>query len=127
MAAVRDFINALNESISGLYIVITKKPLTSSPLCTANGFIVQVATQATDCAILAIAITTVFNITRYRLQSPHAIWDRSKITLVTIAIWFLPVVTVFGKLLLRSPCADSVLHQVVGAGLWKILNIFDMF
>ncbi|KAF9003679.1 G protein-coupled glucose receptor regulating Gpa2-domain-containing protein [Cyathus striatus] len=91
--ATADCFNALNQSISGLYIVIKKRALTDSRLCTTNGFIVQFTVQATDCAILAIAITTVFNVTRFKLQSPLVIWDRSKVALVTFGIWLLPATT----------------------------------
>ncbi|KAF9003678.1 G protein-coupled glucose receptor regulating Gpa2-domain-containing protein [Cyathus striatus] len=93
--ATSDCLNALNLSISGLYILIKRKGLSDGSACLANGFLGQFTVQATDCAILAIAVATVFTITSFQLQTPFVIWSTRKAILVTVAVWFLPTITSF--------------------------------
>ncbi|TFK31354.1 G protein-coupled glucose receptor regulating Gpa2-domain-containing protein [Crucibulum laeve] len=94
--ATADCLNALNNSISGFFILARKRGLSAGSACIANGFLGQITVQATDCAILAIAIITVWTITRNRTLSPlNATWTWATIILVTGAIWILPIITSF--------------------------------
>jgi hypothetical protein len=40
-----DFINAANNSVSGLWVLATDKNLTDGPKCVANGFVGQLSVQ----------------------------------------------------------------------------------
>ncbi|TFK33377.1 G protein-coupled glucose receptor regulating Gpa2-domain-containing protein [Crucibulum laeve] len=92
--ATSDFLNALDISASGFWIVVRGQGLQEGPLCVANGFIGQLTVQGTDCAILAIALVTVYTITRHNTVGPvNASWNRSTIIRVTFAIWILPITT----------------------------------
>ncbi|KAJ8457311.1 hypothetical protein ONZ45_g18360 [Pleurotus djamor] len=94
--AVADFINSVNNSASGSLILITKRPLSPTPACVFNGLVGQVTVQAADCAILAIAIVTVYTITKTSSsQLVSGEWGWRKIVGVTSAIWFLPFMTGF--------------------------------
>ncbi|KAK0197632.1 G protein-coupled glucose receptor regulating Gpa2-domain-containing protein [Armillaria mellea] len=94
--AIADFINGVNNGISGA-VVLAKGPLTQSPACTANGFIGQLSVQATDTSILAIAVVTVLIVT-----ATHESWlgdsKRDKMRFVTIicaCTWVMPLITSF--------------------------------
>ncbi|KAL4258689.1 Glucose receptor Git3 N-terminal domain-containing protein [Pleurotus pulmonarius] len=94
--AVADFINSVNNSASGSQILIKKRELSPGPACVLNGFIGQISVQAADCAILAIAVVTVYTITKTshsRLVSGE--WEWPMIMGVTGAIWLLPFTTSF--------------------------------
>ncbi|KAG9221360.1 hypothetical protein CCMSSC00406_0009937 [Pleurotus cornucopiae] len=94
--AIADFINATNNSASGSLILIRRENLSRGPACIFNGFVTQISVQATDTAILAITITTVYTITR--ISHSHAIqteWSNRAIVLTCIAIWILPAITSF--------------------------------
>jgi hypothetical protein len=92
--AVADFINSLTTSIGGIDILVRRKSLTASTACIVQGFAVQTTLQGTDCAVLAIAIATVFLITRSAKGScvDDELEDR-QIALWTCAIWILPLFT----------------------------------
>lgn len=84
-----DFINSLNNSISGIYL-FAYGSLQPGPACTANGFIGQLTVQGTDFAVLAIALATVF-----ALRGADMVPDvslRGKI-IVSVAVWTMPVIT----------------------------------
>ncbi|KAK0214156.1 G protein-coupled glucose receptor regulating Gpa2-domain-containing protein [Armillaria fumosa] len=89
--AVADFINGLNNSISGVF-VLAKGPLPYNAACVANGFIGQLSVQATDTSIFAIAIVTVIVVT-----GPPDGWlsnrSRWKVALVCASTWVLPIIT----------------------------------
>ncbi|KAK0472429.1 G protein-coupled glucose receptor regulating Gpa2-domain-containing protein [Armillaria luteobubalina] len=94
--AVADFINGVNNGISGA-VVLAKGPLTQSPACTANGFIGQLSVQATDTSILAIAVVTVLIVI-----AAHESWlgDSKKdkmrfIIIVCACTWVMPLMTSF--------------------------------
>ncbi|KAF2681979.1 hypothetical protein K458DRAFT_371274 [Lentithecium fluviatile CBS 122367] len=87
--ATADFINSLNNTISGIYY-IAKASIPTGPACTANGFIGQLSVQGTDFSILLIAIVTVV-----MLKSPRFLPDssmRSKV-LLSLAVWIVPITT----------------------------------
>ncbi|KAK0229888.1 G protein-coupled glucose receptor regulating Gpa2-domain-containing protein [Armillaria nabsnona] len=94
--AIADFVNGVNNRISGA-VVLATGPLTQSPACTANGFIGQLSVQATDTSILAIAVVTVLLVT-----ATHESWlgDSKKdkmrfVTIVCACTWVMPLVTSF--------------------------------
>ncbi|SJL18563.1 uncharacterized protein ARMOST_22157 [Armillaria ostoyae] len=94
--AIADFINGINNGISGAVFLATG-PLTQSPACTANGFVGQLSVQATDTSILAIAVVTVLIVT-----ATHESWlgdsKRDKMQFVTIVCactWVMPLITSF--------------------------------
>ncbi|KAK2459257.1 hypothetical protein APHAL10511_008734 [Amanita phalloides] len=95
--AISDFLNALNNSAAGLYILANNKGLEPGRACIFNGFVGQVTVQATDCTILAIAISTVLIITR-RGAIPNAregFGEKDQIFVLCFAIWALPFFTGF--------------------------------
>ncbi|CZR68659.1 uncharacterized protein PAC_18558 [Phialocephala subalpina] len=85
-----DFFNALNNSISGIYL-FAKGRLSPGPLCTANGFFGQMTVQGTDFSILLIAFATVFALRGRHPAISNVSW-KSKL-LVTLCVWFVPVTT----------------------------------
>ncbi|KAK0471332.1 G protein-coupled glucose receptor regulating Gpa2-domain-containing protein [Armillaria novae-zelandiae] len=94
--ALADFINGVNNAISGA-VVLAKGPLTQSPACTANGFIGQLSVQATDISILAIAVVAVLIVI-----TTHESWlgdskrDKMRfITIVCASTWVMPLMTSF--------------------------------
>ncbi|KAL0961540.1 hypothetical protein HGRIS_006479 [Hohenbuehelia grisea] len=94
--AVADFINSVNNTASGSQILIHRKDLSPGPGCVLNGLLGQITVQATDCAILAIALVTVYSITRTshaRLISGE--WEWPTILLATCLIWIMPLTTGF--------------------------------
>ncbi|KAK2459262.1 hypothetical protein APHAL10511_008739, partial [Amanita phalloides] len=95
--AISDFLNSLNNTAAGLYILSHMKGLDPGPACIFNGFVGQVTVQATDCAILAITITTVYVITQRGPIStvPPGGWQLGRIVLLCCAIWALPFFTGF--------------------------------
>ncbi|KAF4563030.1 hypothetical protein EYR40_007252 [Pleurotus pulmonarius] len=94
--AIADFINAANNSASGSLILIKRENLSRGPACVLNGFITQISVQATDTAILAITIATVYTITRStRSLVIKTEWSNRAIILTCVAIWILPIITSF--------------------------------
>ncbi|KAF8626425.1 hypothetical protein AX15_004887 [Amanita polypyramis BW_CC] len=92
---IADFLNALNGSVGGLYILLRKEPLKAGHACVLNGFVEQVTVQATDTAILVIAIVTVYTLT---MDGPmSAALERRRgygpIILICLAVWTLPFTT----------------------------------
>ena len=88
--AVADFINGLNNSASGLYIISRRRDLPNGPGCVANGFIGQLSVQATDCNILLIAVVTLCG-----LREMILIPDASMLAkfLLCATAWILPIIT----------------------------------
>ncbi|KAG9217959.1 hypothetical protein PLEOSDRAFT_1086413 [Pleurotus ostreatus PC15] len=94
--AVADFANSVNNAASGGQIIMHRRDLVPGPGCVLNGMIGQITVQATDCAILAIALVTVYTITR--TSSSRLIqgeWEWPLILSATAAIWALPLLTGF--------------------------------
>lgn len=84
-----EFINTLNNSISGFIYVRTKK-LNPGPACTANGFIGQLTVQAVDFTILAIVLVTLLTITRKTYLPDVSIWAKA---LICASTWIVPIIT----------------------------------
>ncbi|KAL0950722.1 hypothetical protein HGRIS_007498 [Hohenbuehelia grisea] len=94
--AIADFVNSVNNSISGSYILYTLRYPSAGLKCTLNGLIGQVTVQAGDCAIFAIAIITVYTVTQTsHARIIHAEWEWKTILCVIFAIWILPFTTGF--------------------------------
>ncbi|KAF8345109.1 hypothetical protein F5887DRAFT_1074757 [Amanita rubescens] len=91
-----DFLNSLNNSVGGLYILALKKPLKPGLACVFDGYVAQVTVLATDCAILVIAITTVYTIIRRHISAvPEGQWKYRQAVLLSCAIWAFPFFTGF--------------------------------
>ncbi|KAF8633201.1 hypothetical protein AX15_001470 [Amanita polypyramis BW_CC] len=92
-----DLLNSLNNTVAGFYILAKRKGLDPGRACVFNGIVGQITVQATDCAILAIAISTVYAITRRGPISTvlHTGWQRNRLILVCCAIWTVPFFTGF--------------------------------
>ncbi|KAK6542304.1 hypothetical protein TWF694_006264 [Orbilia ellipsospora] len=91
--AIADFINSTNNSISGLWRLTTRQEIPDGPGCTANGFIGQLTVQATDTSILAIAIVTVWSLTRKTMIRETL--PRTTTFIICASTWILPVTTAF--------------------------------
>lgn len=89
LSPTAEFINTLNNSISGLIYVRTRK-LSPGPACTANGFIGQITVQAVDFTILAIVLVTLLTITRKTYLPDVSI--RAK-ALICASTWIVPIIT----------------------------------
>ncbi|POS74316.1 hypothetical protein DHEL01_v207291 [Diaporthe helianthi] len=87
--AAAEFINTLNNSISGFIYVSTKK-LNAGPACTANGFVGQLTVQAVDFTIFAIVLVTLLTITRKTYLPDVSIWAK---TLICASTWIVPIIT----------------------------------
>ncbi|KAG8160789.1 hypothetical protein KVR01_009053 [Diaporthe batatas] len=87
--AAAEFINTLNNSISGFIYVRTKK-LSPGPACTANGFIGQLTVQAVDFTILAIVLVTLLTITRKTYLPDVSIWAKA---IICASTWVVPIIT----------------------------------
>ncbi|KAK6342238.1 hypothetical protein TWF730_001715 [Orbilia blumenaviensis] len=91
--AIADFINSTNNSTSGLWRLLQRREIPDSPGCVANGFIGQLSVQATDTSILAIAIVTVWSLTRKTTICETL--PRTTTALICAATWLLPITTSF--------------------------------
>jgi hypothetical protein len=107
--AIADFTNALNNSSSGLWLVIRQTPIVDSPACVANGFIGQLSVQATDCSILMIAIITLLSLRQVVTAQDASLMSK---VLVCATAWVLPVITSFIALGL------DLYHPVRGNWCW---------
>ncbi|KAF8621918.1 hypothetical protein AX15_007413 [Amanita polypyramis BW_CC] len=95
--ATSDFLNSLKNLIAGIYVLSYKNNINPGRTCHFIGFVTQVAGQATDCAILAIAITTVLSITKRGPIStvPQGRWKWGQKVLLCCVIWAFPFFTGF--------------------------------
>ncbi|KAF3929726.1 hypothetical protein AA313_de0209220 [Arthrobotrys entomopaga] len=91
--AIADFINSINNSISGLWRLTTRQEIPDGPGCTANGFVGQLTVQATDTSILAIAIVTVWSLTRKTMIRETL--PRTTTFIICASTWILPATTAF--------------------------------
>ncbi|KAF2715258.1 hypothetical protein K504DRAFT_421848 [Pleomassaria siparia CBS 279.74] len=96
--ATADFINALNNTISGIWYTAGGKFRIGSK-CTANGFIGQLSVQGTDFAILLIAIVTVIV-----LKSPQYLPNTSlpSYIFLSLLVWIVPLTTSITGLALNA-------------------------
>ncbi|RDW66885.1 hypothetical protein BP5796_09634 [Coleophoma crateriformis] len=85
-----DFINAANNSSSGLWVLVNNRNLEASPGCTANGFIGQLSVQAVDFCILTITIVTLWIVTSSRSTADLSL---GRIVLFCAASWIVPITT----------------------------------
>ncbi|GME65006.1 Glucose receptor Git3 [Neofusicoccum parvum] len=104
--ALAEFINSLNNSISGIIFVRTHN-LTPGPACTFNGWVGQLSVQAADFSILAIALVTVLTITR-KTYMPNAALGKK--VLICLSVWVVPIIT--------STTATSLHQMVPVSGNW---------
>ncbi|KAK6519145.1 hypothetical protein TWF281_003834 [Arthrobotrys megalospora] len=89
--AIADVVNSANNSASGLWRLIHRRDIPHSPSCIANGFIGQLSVQATDTSIFAIAIVTVWSLTRKTMIRETL--PPVTTFLICISTWILPVTT----------------------------------
>ncbi|KAM0323259.1 hypothetical protein ACHAQA_008850 [Verticillium albo-atrum] len=87
--SVAEFINSLNNSISGTIYVRTRA-LQPGAACAVNGLVGQLSVQAADFSILAIALVTLLTVTG-TVYMPKASIARK--TAICLAVWVVPVVT----------------------------------
>ncbi|ORY67036.1 G protein-coupled glucose receptor regulating Gpa2-domain-containing protein [Pseudomassariella vexata] len=84
-----EFINSLNNSVSGLYVAATQHTVPPGNACRANGWIGQVSVQAADFSILAIAFATLLTIDRRSLADPPT---KTKY-IICLCVWIIPLIT----------------------------------
>ncbi|KAI2475734.1 glucose receptor git3 [Pyrenophora tritici-repentis] len=89
LTATLEFINSLNNSISGLY-VLTHGKTSPGLACTVNGWVGQWSVQAADFSILAIAIITLLTITRTTYMPNTCLVKK---ILICASVWFIPTTT----------------------------------
>ncbi|KAK0113453.1 hypothetical protein ONS95_013711 [Cadophora gregata] len=87
---VADFINAANNSSSGLWVLVMNKPLRAGTGCTLNGFVGQLSVQAVDLSILVITIVTLWVVTSSRSKHDMKL---SYIFIFCGCSWALPLIT----------------------------------
>ncbi|KIL92500.1 hypothetical protein FAVG1_03678 [Fusarium avenaceum] len=86
---VAEFINTLNNSVSGIIFLNTGQ-LHPGTACVANGFIGQLSVSAADFSVLAISVTTLLTVTRF-MYIPNTSTTRK--ALICIAVWTMPLIT----------------------------------
>lgn len=87
--ALAEFLNTLNNSISGSIYVRTKA-LSPGPACIANGFVNQLTVQAVDFTIMAIVIVTLLTITQ-KTYLPSVSFAAK--TMICLSTWAVPIIT----------------------------------
>ncbi|KAK7626111.1 G protein-coupled glucose receptor regulating Gpa2-domain-containing protein [Phyllosticta citricarpa] len=88
--AVAEFVNSLNNSISGLFIVNHHRDLEKGLACDANGYIGHLTVQAADFSILAIALVTLFTVIRKTYLPETSVVSK---VLICASVWVVPLVT----------------------------------
>ncbi|CAA9965779.1 glucose receptor git3 [Pyrenophora teres f. maculata] len=87
--SLAEFINSLNNSISGIF-VFTHGKTSPGIACTINGWVGQWSVQAADFSILAIAIITLLTITRTTYMPNTCL---AKKALICASVWVVPTTT----------------------------------
>ncbi|ORY05391.1 G protein-coupled glucose receptor regulating Gpa2-domain-containing protein [Clohesyomyces aquaticus] len=87
---VAEFLNALNNSASGITVVARQSPLSPGLGCDINGWAGQLSVQAVDFSILSISLVTLFTI---QLRSIVIYASSATKALVCVAIWVVPLCT----------------------------------
>lgn len=87
---VAEFLNSMNNSISGIVVVNRKAPLFPSAACNFNGWLGQFSVQAIDFSILAISIVTLLII---QLRSFIIYATTTTKALICLSIWVIPLFT----------------------------------
>ncbi|GME40462.1 Epoxide hydrolase-like protein [Neofusicoccum parvum] len=88
--ALAEFVNSLNNSISGIYVVAHRHRVSAGTACEFNGFIGQLSVQAADFSILAIALITLLTVIK-KTYIPSASWFRKLV--ICASVWFVPLIT----------------------------------
>ncbi|KAI3395069.1 hypothetical protein diail_1826 [Diaporthe ilicicola] len=87
--ALAEFVNTLNNTISGI-IYLRDHALYPSTACTVNGFIGQMSVQASDFSILVIALVTLLTITRTTYMPNASTWRK---VVICLSVWVIPLIT----------------------------------
>ncbi|POS70285.1 hypothetical protein DHEL01_v211322 [Diaporthe helianthi] len=87
--ALAEFVNTLNNTISGI-IYLREHALYPSTACTINGFVGQMSVQASDFSILVIALVTLLTITRTTYMPDASRWRKIGIC---GSVWVVPLIT----------------------------------
>ncbi|CZR56355.1 uncharacterized protein PAC_06243 [Phialocephala subalpina] len=96
--AAADFVNATNNTVSGIYALIHRS-IPPGAACTFNGWLGQLTVQATDFSILFITIATVVTLKRWNYQ-PET--QRKTKILISCGIWIVPLTTSTVALVLNA-------------------------
>ncbi|KAL2674216.1 hypothetical protein Neosp_012666 [[Neocosmospora] mangrovei] len=84
-----EFINTLNNSVSGIIFLKTGELQPGTP-CVVNGMVGQFSVQAADFSILAIALVTLLTVTRF-VYMPSV--STKGWLLTCLAVWTIPLIT----------------------------------
>ncbi|KAF3040204.1 hypothetical protein E8E11_002671 [Didymella keratinophila] len=87
---VAEFLNCLNNSVSGIAAVARQKPLLPGAACEVNGWAGQFSVQAVDFSILAITLITLLTI---QLRSFIIYASTTTKALICLSIWIVPLCT----------------------------------
>ncbi|KAG9203663.1 hypothetical protein G6514_002681 [Epicoccum nigrum] len=87
---VAEFLNCLNNSVSGIAAVIRRRPLSPGLACQVNGWGGQLSVQAVDFSILAISLVTLLTI---QLRSFIIYASTTTKALICLSIWIVPLYT----------------------------------
>ncbi|OJD31877.1 glucose receptor git3 protein [Diplodia corticola] len=88
--ALTEFINSLNNSVSGVYVVERRNGLIRGTACQLNGFVNQLSVQAADFAILAITLLTFLTVIK-KTYIPSESWSRT--LAICASVWCVPMTT----------------------------------
>ncbi|OAG21679.1 hypothetical protein CC77DRAFT_833720 [Alternaria alternata] len=88
--ALAEFINSLNNSISGIYAIVNRGNIAEGPACSLNGWVGQWSVQAADFSILAIAVVTLLTITRKTYMPNASLLSK---VLICASVWVIPTIT----------------------------------
>ncbi|KAG9188773.1 hypothetical protein G6011_07478 [Alternaria panax] len=88
--ALAEFINSLNNSISGVYAIVNSGNISEGPACSLNGWVGQWSVQAADFSILAIAVVTLLTITRKTYMPNSSLLSK---ILICSSVWVIPTIT----------------------------------
>ncbi|KAI8653771.1 Git3 domain-containing protein [Fusarium sp. Ph1] len=86
---VAEFINTLNNSVSGIIFLKTGELQPGTP-CVVNGMVGQFSVQAADLSILAIALVTLLTVTRF-VYMPGV--STKGWILTCLSVWTIPLIT----------------------------------
>ncbi|KAH7025026.1 G protein-coupled glucose receptor regulating Gpa2-domain-containing protein [Microdochium trichocladiopsis] len=87
--ALADFINATDNSISGI-IYVRDKQLYPGPACAFNGWLGQLSVQATDFSVLAISIATLLVVTQTGRVAEASTLVKA---IMCLSVWIMPIIT----------------------------------
>ncbi|KAH7058925.1 G protein-coupled glucose receptor regulating Gpa2-domain-containing protein [Macrophomina phaseolina] len=88
--ALAEFINSLNNSVSGIYVIAHRHEVAAGTSCELNGFIGQLSVQAADFSILAIALITLFTVIKKSYLPSTSSFRK---IVVCGLVWFVPLIT----------------------------------